>query len=210
MIGSDATAYIFDLDGTLYSTLGMDNANHKAITQAVEKHFAVTADEAKRKIETALGTYSKAEGRPSLYGAALSLGVPDQIIERLQRRYVNPKKLLKTDIELADLLSRLASRSKLALLTNTRTSIAMQALEALGIKKDVFIEVWGGDILCSPKPNADEIIRLCAELDVLPSNVVSVGDRWEVDLAPAIKAGLMFRKVSGRDDLVNWLRSIIY
>jgi FMN phosphatase YigB (HAD superfamily) len=208
MIGNDVAAYIFDLDGTLYSTSGMDDANRKAIIEAVAEYLAISYENAEQKINVTLGEYGTSAGRPSLYGTALGIGVPDQVIAHFQNRYVQPAILLKPDPELADLLFNLAIHAKLALLTNTRTATAKQALSVLGIQTNTFNEVWGGDYLTHPKPNADEILRLCSRLGVSPSETISVGDRWNVDLAPAVEAGLMVQKVSGRDELVSWLKQL--
>jgi len=200
------SSYIFDLDGTLYTTDAMDVANRNAIMHAVAKHSKVSTAEASMKIDRALGSYKLHQGRPSLYAAALNIGVPDRLIESYQQRFVEPSQLLRPDPELAKILERLAVGSKLAVLTNTRTSIAKKALIALGIPEKTFVEIWGGELLSQPKPSCEDILKLCAAMGVQPSTAISVGDRWDVDLAPAIKAGMMVHEVKDRDDLVSWLK----
>lgn len=200
---------IFDLDGTLYDSDLMDRANKRAIICAIAKYKKIGVDGAAAMLQQALGQYSSSDGRPSLYGTALDLGVPDEIIERFQNEIVVPAKLLSADPELAREIRRLSRTLRLALMTNTRTKIALAALQALGIPIETFAVVRGGDELARPKPSAADLLRICRELSIEPDHCVSVGDRWSVDLAPAQKIGMKTREVDGRNELFEWLRSLV-
>jgi len=199
---------IFDLDGTLYDSDGMDSANKRAIIRAVAEHKKIAEDSARATLEQALGQYSSSGGRPSLYGTALHLGVPDEIIERFQNEQVIPGELLSADPELAREIERLSRTMQLALMTNTRTKIASAAVQALGIPTWAFSVIRGGDELAHPKPSASDLLSICRELSIEPERCVSVGDRWNVDLAPAKEIGMQTREVGGRDDLYEWLRCL--
>lgn len=199
---------IFDLDGTLYDSDGMDRANRRAIICAIAEHKKIAEDGARAMLEQALGQYSSSVGRPSLYGTALHLGVPDEIIERLQNEHVVPAKFLSADPELAREIERLSRTMQLALMTNTRTKIAAAAVQALGIPVGAFSVIRGGDELAHPKPSATDLLRICRELSIEPERCVSVGDRWNVDLAPAKEIGMQTREVDGRDDMYEWIRCL--
>lgn len=196
---------IFDLDGTLYDSDGMDRANKRAIVQAIAEHKKIAEEAAQALLEQALGQYSSSAGRPSLYGTALRLGIPDEIIERVQNERVVPAELLSADPELACEIQRLSLTIRLALLTNTRTKIAVAAVQTLGIPAGTFSIIRGGDELAHPKPSAADLLRICREFRIEPERCVSVGDRWIVDLAPAKEIGMQTREVCGRDELYEWL-----
>ena len=199
---------IFDLDGTLYDSDGMDRANKRAIIRAIAAHNKTTEDDAQAQLEQALGQYSSSAGRPSLYGTALQLGIADEIIERFQIEHVVPAKLLSADLELAREIERLSRIMQLALMTNTRTKIAAAAVQALGIPAHAFAIIRGGDELAHPKPSASDLLKICRELNIDPERCVSVGDRWNVDLAPAHEVGMQTKEVDGRDELYEWLRGL--
>lgn len=199
---------VFDLDGTLYDNDGMDLANKRAIVRAIAEQMKITEDEAQEMLERALGKYSSSEGRPSLYGAALQLGVADELIESFQLEHVIPAKILSADPELAREIERLSGIVQLALMTNTRTTIAAAAIQALGIPTHAFAIIRGGDQLARPKPSAFDLLMICKELNIKPEQCVSVGDRWSVDLAPAHEIGMQTKEVDGRDELYEWLCGI--
>ena len=187
----------------------MDEANRTALVLAVSETLNLTEAEAEARLELAVDDHSSAKGRSSIYGAALSLGVSDLIIAQHQKKIVRPEQILSPDSILSALLEKLSESACLALLTNTRTSIARRALSALGINKITFSHVYGGDMLVQPKPSSEDILKLCRAMSVAPGETVSIGDRWGVDLQPALNAGLMIRKVRDRDDLVEWLQKLL-
>lgn len=199
--------FIFDLDGTLYNTKALDRANRAALTEAVEKAFSCSSSDARAMLDNALGKYEELKGRPSLYGAALKLGVPDKIIAEAQLRVIIPENLLDPDPVLVDLMTRLSQAACLALLTNTRTELAARALAAMGLNRGVMKIIKGGDRLERPKPSVADVLLTCQEMGLDPTDCISVGDRWAVDLEPAVAAGLRVKKVEDRDDLVRWLQA---
>ena len=199
---------VFDLDGTLYDSDGMDKANKIAIVQAIAMSQGVDDDRARAILEHAIGEYSVGGGRPSLYGTALRLGVPDACIEHMQSKTIDPLSILDADIGLSDEIRRLSTLRVLALLTNTRTVIAYKALEALRIDANFFSLIRGGEMLEQPKPSIENLLEVCRDLNLEPSDCTSVGDRWDVDLAPAKAIGMKTRKVEGRDDLYLWIKAI--
>lgn len=199
-------AFIFDLDGTLYETKAMDEANKLALTKSVASHFGIADVEASQRLLDQAFRRSNSSERGSLLGAAQDLGVSLASITNNQSRYVQPERLIRKDDEVSIAIIELSKSYKIALLTNTRTSIAVRAVEAIGIPSEIFDEVRGGDKLSSPKPSKLDILDMCRKMKINPSETISVGDRWSVDLEPAVEAGLMVRKVRGRNELVQWLR----
>lgn len=199
---------IFDLDGTLYDTDGMDKANKSAIVRSIASHRNVGQDTARSILKTAVGAYSESDGRPSIYGVALKLGVPDELIEKMQLEEIDPGKLLNPDPKLAKQLSRLSECWRLALVTNTRSLIARSAVRALGIPPETFSIIRGGDELEHPKPSSANLSKICGELGYAPEECISVGDRWNVDLAPAKAIGMQTKEIEGRDDLLAWVSEL--
>lgn len=200
---------IFDLDGTLYNAKGMDKSNQDAIISAVSESRGVSLIDADSIIRENLNTNLDEAERPSIYRAALSLGVPDSTIKKHQLQRVWPENVLARDQELADALYRLSAKMKLALLTNTRTELALRALNQLGIAEGVFSNVKGGEALTTPKPNTEALFDIVIELSVEVENTVMIGDRWVVDLQPAVAIGMAIVKINGRDETLRWIKNYI-
>lgn len=203
------SGFVFDLDGTLYNTSAMDEANRSALLGAISEWGSTTREDADRLLSSRLTTYSVRAGRPSMYRATLEMGVPDDLIASWQHAEVKPEVVLVADEQLAAALSDLANVAKLALLTNTRTSIARRAIDALGINPDVFTVIRGGEAMRHPKPSINELKKICHILGLAASDCISVGDRWSVDLEPAKEIGMATLEVQDRDDLLNWLRNYL-
>jgi phosphoglycolate phosphatase len=71
--------------------------------------------------------------------------------------------------------------------TNDGTTIAMQALEAIGLG-EFFALVLGYDAVAHPKPAPDMVLAFAAEAGMMPADVVVVGDNAH-DLVMARTAG---------------------
>ena len=204
--------YVFDLDGTLYDTSLLDQANERALQQAIAEWRNISLNDAEALLEEHLQRKSAGDNRSSLYKATLSTGVPDSVIAKWQKRELHPEEQLEPDMELARLLATLARRAQLALITNTRTSIAVRAVSALGIDPAVFAVLRGGDKLKEPKPSPRDLQEIIQFFAIKPAECLCVGDRWDVDLQPAQNIGMAVQLVAGRDELctklIEWLAHI--
>jgi FMN phosphatase YigB (HAD superfamily) len=171
---------------------------------AVSEHLDVGSERAMVILEHAAGGDLERPERPSIYKAALSLGVPDELIAKHQHRHIKPERFLVENQRLIEAIKALSKVTNLGLLTNTRTEIAKRALSSLGLY-DCFLIVYGGDKLSKPKPNVSALLQILNEFRVLPRSAVAVGDRWPVDLEPAAELGMGVVHVRWSVDTIEWI-----
>lgn len=83
---------------------------------------------------------------------------------------------------------------KMAVVTNKYRHLAMPLLEALKLS-DFFTTVIGGDCTDSPKPHPKPLLLACERLQVAPEQTIMVGDAY-YDEAAAIEAQASYRQVT--------------
>jgi FMN phosphatase YigB (HAD superfamily) len=173
---------------------------------AVAEVKGVSLLEAQMLLLSAQGTLA---GLTSISSAVKSLGIEDEVFSKHQGFFLNPELHISRDDELVGLLRGLRLQFKIALHTNTRRDFVGRVLQAIGLTTaDFDLVVAGGDGL-DPKPSRSSLERILTELSVNANNCYAVGDRWLVDLQPAVDLGIKPVHVKSRDELVNWLKSII-
>ena len=202
-------AFIFDLDGTLYESRKIDEANLKAAISALSSHLSINENEARNLIDKTRIKLGKNNQKHSISGTMKFLETPEQIIRKKQEEFIKPELYLKNDTELVALLKKLNLKSSLALLTNTPRFIAIPILNALGIDERDFDYILTGDELINPKPSKKDVERIITKLNCKPNKTIFVGDRYHVDIAPAKELGLSGVLIQSRDDLINFLKQCI-
>lgn len=201
-MSKNSKAIVFDLDGTLYDTKVIDELNKRAGVRAIQDSMKINHDQA---IQLFLKT--KAETH-STSGAVTKLGVPEDVFKKHQLELIKPQKYITPDAELCSLIKRLKSRFKLVLFTNTRKEIANKILDALGFVEGDFDLILAGGDFQPPKPSILIIGNILKSLSVEASESFAVGDRWDVDLEPALEVGMKIKHVDSRNELITWMKSL--
>jgi FMN phosphatase YigB (HAD superfamily) len=196
---------VFDLDGTLYDASGMDAENRSAALGAISEFLKISCDESIALLERA----QQKNGVSSISRAVFVLGIPDSIFLRHQLNSLNPEQHIKSDPVLVRLIRQAMGFYKMALYTNTRREFVPRVIKCIGFLGDEFgVVVAGGDAQ-EPKPSILELQKVVQRLGIPPADCYAVGDRWDVDLAPASSIGMNPVHVKSRDELVVWLQSVI-
>ncbi|MBN1526963.1 MAG: HAD hydrolase-like protein [Candidatus Omnitrophica bacterium] len=186
-------ALIFDMDGTL--TNGEAFAPYYDacyLALIAQKRPDIAPDEAlKRRKETRSWTTPLIE-----YGLSL------EDYDRMLVDKVPVTKLVKPDPAMKLLVGKLSTKYKLAVLTNNVSGITEKILEALEIRG-----MFGVIMSCAKagtvKPDPKIFAMTCAELDVPSGQAVSIGDKYEKDIAPAESMGMIGISVADPSDLVG-------
>jgi phosphoglycolate phosphatase/putative hydrolase of the HAD superfamily len=111
-----------------------------------------------------------------------------------------PEKYLKSDPRLRETLLSLASSRALAVVTNNPVSVARRTFAALGVA-DLFDVVVGLDTCLVSKPH-EAPFRKAAELLGKPlESCVSIGDRYDIDIALPLELGMGGILVVGVEDV---------
>jgi FMN phosphatase YigB (HAD superfamily) len=196
-------AILFDLDGTLYGG------------PAYEAYLRHADDVTGLRIRGRTGVADPAgafaalealrEGDPSLRSKSDVLerrfGISLAEMNRFRERFTEIEAHFRPDPRAARLLNGLRTRYRLLLGTNNAPRLARRILAALGVDPNVFVGVLTSEDAGAAKPDARFFHEAARRLGVAPGEFVSVGDRPESDLAPAVALGAGAWRVDGPDDL---------
>jgi phosphoglycolate phosphatase/putative hydrolase of the HAD superfamily len=200
-IGEDPKALVFDLDNTLYTNPAYAQFQEDALVERLGRELGIGAAAAAARI-AALRAEREAAGlgKTSLGKLFAALGVEMRDSVRWREECFEPAKWLKRDERLAAALRNLAKDFKLALMTNNPRSVGEKSLDALGARSS-FSALVGLDDTLSGKPAPEPFLEVCKRLGLEPRRCVSIGDRFDVDLAPAMELGMGAILVEGVADV---------
>jgi FMN phosphatase YigB (HAD superfamily) len=207
----DPKAIIFDLDNTLYTNQAYAEYQEKALVIRLAAFLGLGVDEAAKRIEAArVARAAAGDGKTSLGNIFAALGVDVGTSVRWREEEFRPGEWLAPDPKLDETLGILATRLSLALVTNNPCSVGVQSLQALGVRER-FSSIVGLDSTFKSKPAVEPFIRAAELLGAPINGCVSVGDRFDVDLAPALEIGMGAILIDGVEDvyrLVHRFRGI--
>ena len=206
-IPSDCSGLIFDMDGTLYTHQGYFRWQETSQVARLARHLGIHEDEAAAMMAKEREA-RRAAGLPKTSMANLFLelgrsrGFPIDMttIIRWRKEEIRPAEWLKADPKLGESLAVLATRFRLCLLTNNPRSVGEASLAALGIMPH-FSSVIGLDDSLESKPSPRPFLEACAALGLPPASCVSIGDRMDVDIEPALALGMGGILVEGVEDI---------
>jgi phosphoglycolate phosphatase len=186
-------ALVFDLDGTLIDSRGdITTAINRMRSElglpplALEQVITMVGEGARLLVERALG--SDLPAAP----------VPEERVDRALASYLRHYEDVCLETTRAypgveEMLTELAGRYPLALLSNKGEALSRKILEGLGLA-DRFREILGGDSLPTRKPDPAGLHLLADRLGLPVERLLLVGDTW-VDAETARNAGAPFALV---------------
>jgi phosphoglycolate phosphatase/putative hydrolase of the HAD superfamily len=189
-VGDDPKALVFDLDNTLYTNPAYAKFQEDVLVERLGKELGIGAAAAAEKI-AALRAEREAAGlgKTSLGKLFAALGIDMRDSVKWREECIEPARWLKRDEKLNSALRSLAKRFALALMTNNPRLVGEKSLDALGIRGNFSVLVGLDDTL-SGKPSPEPFKEVCRRLGRAPGECVSIGDRFDVDLAPAMELGM--------------------
>lgn len=200
---------IFDIDGTLYTSAEFV---HEQVDMQV-RHWAdlngMTHKEAREKISDFRKKYAAEHGgkKISLGNVFLNFGVDIDTSIKWRIELLKPESFLKPDEKLKKALEDASGKFKLIAVTNNPVEAARKTLAVLGLEK-VIPQIIGLDTCRKSKP-AKEILNLALErTDSKASECVSIGDRYDIDLALPLEMGMGGVLVSGAEEVTEFLKTI--
>ncbi|WP_061965317.1 HAD family hydrolase [Demequina aurantiaca] len=178
---------VFDFDGTLALGLGPLKAYARCVSELVE---ASRRDSVEAALDAAIVEFSRSTERyrdayDAVRQASLALGIDDEL---LSRGYMASRELLATEAApvisptgLRGFLESLPSHVTVTMVTNAPDIRITEALRALDVG-----DLIGARVCSARKPAGIEaVVRDALRL----GPVLSVGDIYEFDLAPALELG---------------------
>jgi phosphoglycolate phosphatase/putative hydrolase of the HAD superfamily len=195
-------ALFFDMDCTLYTH---DEYARTQIDLPVERLARLqgkTFEHMKAEVAAFQKNWAEShDGKKiSLGNTLLHFGISIEEIIRWREDLYLPEKYLVRDEALRLALVQLARRFSLAVVTNNPVSVAVRTFSVLGIH-DILQKIVGLDTLCLSKPH-EKILREAAKLCGAPfERCVSVGDRYDIDIALPLELGMGGILVDGVEDV---------
>jgi phosphoglycolate phosphatase/putative hydrolase of the HAD superfamily len=192
---------VFDIDRTLYTNEEYVEHQEQVLYARFAKEKGIEVDEARRQVDAYREQFARDHGgrKQSLGNSFAALGVPMEQSVLWREQEMQPERYLSTDKKLHEALERLTCaepRVPLVALTNNPVLIGRRALRALGVES-LFVDVVGLDSAMQSKPDLGGFTAAFASLECPKSEIVSIGDRYEIDIAPALELGVGGVLVSG-------------
>jgi phosphoglycolate phosphatase/putative hydrolase of the HAD superfamily len=196
-------ALLFDIDGTLYTDKAyadfqVDILVDELARRRGEPREVTAAAIEKARQEPAADTGTK---RSSLGNAMAALGIDIAASVEWRTRLIDPRRFLDADPRLRAALERLRPM-RLVAVTNNPRAVGQATLEALGVA-DLFIRAVGLDDTMKSKPAPEPYLLAAQAAGTAPAACVSIGDRYDVDLAVPLGLGMGAILVSGVEDVYN-------
>lgn len=202
-LAREAKAIIFDLDGTLYTNPSYMRFQEDILIERLARERGEPL-QTTRALLAGMRAEREASGlgRTSMGRLFAELGIDIETSVLWRAELIEPRDWLEPDPVLDGTLGLLGRRYALAVVTNNPRSIGEKGLEALGVRRRISTLVGLDDTMMS-KP-APEPFRAAARLlGVVPERCISVGDREDVDLSPALALDMGAILVSGVEDVYS-------
>jgi FMN phosphatase YigB (HAD superfamily) len=196
-------AVLFDIDGTLYTDPDYVRHQVDVLIEELARRAGRAFEAMREDIERTRLSLARSEGRAttSLGNAMAAWGVDMATSVAWRNRLIDPARFLGPDPRLAEALCALRGGGLgIAAVTNNPRALGRATLRALGVE-GFFSAVVGLDDTMKSKP-AREPYELAARiLDKEHERCLSVGDRYDVDLAIPLELGMGAILVDGVEDL---------
>ena len=195
---------VFDIDMTLYRNKEYYKDQKNLLVQKLAEKHNKSFIRMLEEIDSFQESYSKKNNgkKISLGNLFINYGVSIKQSCNWRTELFNPEKYLSKDIKLINTLSILKECFSLACITNNTEIIAKRTLSTLGITA-FFPIIIGLDRTLLSKPNIKPFNIVSEELGISLSNMISIGDRFEVDIEIPVEFCMGGILVESMEDVYN-------
>lgn len=195
---------IFDIDGTLYT-------NALYVFEQVDvqvRHYAhitgISEKEARDRINAYRRQWSIANGgkKISLGNTFTAFGIPIETSIQWRNSLLNPEHFLKKDEKLISTLRELSRQYKMICVTNNPVEAARKTLNAIGVS-NLLPEIIGLDTCGKSKPAKEVLVKAIEITGSAYNECVSVGDRYDIDIALPLELGMGGILVNGVEEVYS-------
>jgi phosphoglycolate phosphatase/putative hydrolase of the HAD superfamily len=199
---AQVSAIIFDMDGTLYTHKEYLQEQIDRIIERFGKVRGEPLEEARRTVEAYQNQWAAEHGgrKISLGNTLISFGITLEESVRWREELIEPGLYLRDAPQLRETLIALSGSFALGVVTNNTVLVARKTLACLGVE-DLFPVIIGLDTCGVSKPHEAPFRRAAELLGVPLTACVSVGDRWDIDLALPLDLGMGGVLVDGVEDV---------
>lgn len=196
------SAIIFDIDSTLYTNSAYAFEQVDVQIREFAKKKGINSVQARNIISEWRKNWSHENGgkKISLGNTLIHFGVTIDESVKMRESLLEPANYLTVDKKLIDVISKLKKEFKLICVTNNPIIPAKKTLDAIGIG-ELITEIIGLDTCGVSKP-AKEPFELAVKLLNVPTEeIISVGDRYDMDLSLPLDMGMGAILVGGVEDV---------
>jgi phosphoglycolate phosphatase/putative hydrolase of the HAD superfamily len=200
--GKDKKALLFDMDGTLYSHDEYMRTQIDLPIMRLAQIQGKTFEQMSAEIDLFRRKWAADNNGQSisLGNTFLSFGISIEENIRWREELCRPEKYLAEDKTLRSALLHLASSFSLAVVTNNPVSVAVRTFSVLGIH-DILENIVGLDTCKASKPNREIFLKAAQVCGVSPDQCISIGDRYDIDIALPLELGMGGILVDGVEDV---------
>ena len=198
----DISALIFDIDNTLYTNAAYLEHQIDVQVQRFADMEGISFSQAEKRITEARAEFAtKHNGAKTSFALIMKgFGYPTEESIKWRSELIQPEKYLKKDTELRAIMEKLASRYKIISVTNNPVEIGWRNLRAIGID-DLFMDIVGLDTCHKSKPAREPFLKGLEILGEPAEKCVSIGDRYDIDIATPLELGMRGVLVDGSKEL---------
>ena len=198
---SDIKALVFDLDGTLYTSVPLGREILLSAGRYVADLKGVGTEEADLLIRETKKRLSAVSGiDTTLSMACMELGGDLQELHRRFADEIKPERFLSGDEMVVELLKSLGSRLELYVYTNNNRHLSASIMNILGIG-GLFRQVFTIEDTWRPKPDRTGLEDIFFRVGRKPHECLFVGDRYDIDLRLPAALGCAVFLVHTKDEL---------
>ncbi len=196
------SALIFDIDGTLYTSPAY-------VFEQIDvqiRHWALlngmTFDEARKKISDFKKKWAEEhDGKKISLGNTFPyFGISIETSIEWRNTLMHPEDFLNRDEKLIETLTGLSKKYTLLALTNNPIAAAKKTLSVIGIE-NLITGIVGLDTCKKSKPALECLEAVVKLADCPYEECVSIGDRYDIDLALPLEKGMGAVLVDGVEDV---------
>ena len=188
---SQIKGLIFDVDLTLYENREYYESMGPLMTKRLAQEKGKSFDQMKRELDALQKAFQdQNEGRKLSIGNLFNrFGISFEENVKWREELFQPEDYLTKDDQLVETLAKLSQRYKIAAVSNNATRIVQRTLAALGVE-DYFESVIGLDMSLVSKPTMKPFQMTADVLGLAFDELVSIGDRVEIDLELPVQNGM--------------------
>lgn len=193
---------IFDIDSTLYTNAAYAHEQVDIQIRSFAKLRSISDNEARKMVHDYRHSWAASHNgeKISLGNTLKEFGIPITQSIAWRNELLEPALFLNTDAKLYDELKSLKKEYSLICVTNNPVLPARKTLEALGVSP-LIDTIIGLDTCGVSKPHEKPFLLAAEKTGVPAENCLSVGDRYDIDIALPLKLGMGGILVSGVEEV---------
>ncbi len=193
---------VFDIDLTLYDDHDYVAMQVRLLIERLAEELGRPLQQIQQEVTELRSSYAETHGgrKPSLGNTFLQCGIDIQTSVRWREELFEPEVYLHEDRLLAEVLNRLSKHFIISAVTNNPTSTGERTLRALGVDS-FFSHTIGLDLSGVSKPSMIPFEIVAEKTGMVVAEMVSIGDRMEIDIELPVKHGMGGILVEGVDDV---------